>query len=52
MDDAGGVHVETQMTGRYLVDLHRSGLLTLTGNIRPAHQQDKLVGKTRTKVNK
>jgi hypothetical protein len=52
VDDAGGVHVETQMTGRFLVDLHRRKLLTLTGNIRPAHQQDKLSGKTRTKVNK
>ncbi|MGH3397538.1 MAG: DNA sulfur modification protein DndB [Streptosporangiaceae bacterium] len=44
--------VETQMTGRYLVDLHRRKLLTLTGNIRPAHMQEKLVGKTKTKVNK
>ncbi|MFI6910488.1 hypothetical protein ACIBKY_55225 [Nonomuraea sp. NPDC050394] len=52
VDDAGGVHFETQMTGRYLVDLHRRGLLTLTGNIRPAHMQGKLVGKTKTKVNK
>jgi hypothetical protein len=52
VDDAGGVHIETQMTGRYLVDLHRRNLLTLTGNIRPAHMQEKLVGKTKTKVNK
>jgi hypothetical protein len=52
VDDAGGVHIETQMTGRYLVDLHRRDLLTLTGNIRPAHLQEKLTGKTRTKVNK
>jgi DNA-sulfur modification-associated len=52
VDDAGGVHVECQMTGAYLVDLHKSGLLSLTGNIRPAHMQDKLSGKTRTKVNK
>jgi hypothetical protein len=52
VDDAGGVHVECQMTGAYLVDLYKSGLLTLTGNIRPAHAQDKLTGKLRTKVNK
>lgn len=52
VDDAGGVHIECQMTGAYLVDLHKSGLLTLTGNIRPAHMQGKLSGKTRTKVNK
>lgn len=52
VDDAGGVHIETQMTGRFLADLHRRGLLTLTGNIRPAHNQEKLAGKTKTKVNK
>lgn len=52
VDDAGSVQIETQMTGSFLVDLHRRGLLTLTGNIRPAHQQDRLTGKTRTKVNK
>ena len=52
VDDAGGVHIECQMTAAYLVDLRKSGMLTLTGNIRPAHLQDKLSGKTRTKVNK
>lgn len=52
VDDAGSVHIETQMTGGFLVDLHRQGLLTLTGNIRPAHQQEKLAGKTKTKVRK
>lgn len=53
VDDAGAQHVECQMTGGFLVDLHRSGLLTLTGNIRPAHQEGmKLKGKTRTKVEK
>lgn len=52
VDDAGSEHVECQMTGAYLVDLHKSGLLTLTGNIRPAHLQDKLKGKTKTKVAK
>ena len=52
VDDAGGIHIETQMTGGFLVSLYQRGLLTLTGNIRPAHLQDKLTGKTRTKVNK
>lgn len=52
VDDNGGVQIETQMTGRFLVDLHRRGLLTLTGNIRPVHGQDRLTGKTKTKVNK
>lgn len=52
VDDSGGVHIETQMTSGFLVDLYRRGLLTLTGNIRPAHQQERLTGKTRTKVNK
>lgn len=52
VDDAGGVHIETQMTAAFLIDLYQRGLLTLTGNIRPAHLQDKLTGKTRTKVNK
>lgn len=52
VDDAGSAQIETQMTAGFLVDLHRRGLLTLTGNIRPAHQQDRLTGKTRSKVNK
>ncbi len=52
VDDAGGVHIECQMTGAYLVDLHKSGMLSLTGNIRPAHMQTKLSGKTKSKVNK
>lgn len=52
VDDAGGVHYECQMTGRFLVDLHRSKLLTLTGNIRPAHMQNTVTGKTKTKINK
>ncbi|MDE9363993.1 DNA sulfur modification protein DndB [Luteipulveratus sp. YIM 133132] len=52
VDDNGGQQIETQMTARFIVDLYRRGLLSLTGNIRPAHQQDRLVGKTKTKVNK
>lgn len=52
VDDNGGVQIETQMTAAFLVDLHRRGLLKLTGNIRPVHQQDRLTGKTKTKVNK
>lgn len=52
VDDNGGVHIETQMTARFLLDLRQRGVLALTGNIRPAHQQGRLTGKTRTKVNK
>lgn len=53
VDDAGGQHVECQMTAKFIVDLYKSGLLTLTGNIRPSHQPGvKLSGKTRTKVEK
>lgn len=54
VDDNGGEHVECQMTGRFLVDLHESELLKLTGNIRPDHnrQDGKLTGKTAKKVNK
>lgn len=53
VDDAGGTHYECQMTGGFLVDLRKNGLLTLTGNIRPAHREGvRLAGKTRTKVEK
>jgi len=53
VDDAGGTHYECQMTGGFLVDLHKNGLLTLTGNLRPAHREGvKLVGKTKAKVEK
>jgi hypothetical protein len=52
VDDAGDEHIECQMTARYLVDLYKSGLLTLTGNIRPSHNTEKLTGKTKSKVDK
>lgn len=53
VDDAGGTHYECQMTGGFLVDLHKNDLLSLTGNIRPAHREGvKLSGKTKTKVDK
>ena len=52
VDDSGDVQIETQMTARFVIDLHRRGLLSLTGNIRPAHLQERLTGKTKTKVNK
>lgn len=52
VDDAGAEHIECQMTGAFLVDLHASELLTLTGNIRPSHNQGKLRGKTKGKVDK
>ena len=52
VDDAGDEHIECQMTAAYLVDLYRSELLKLTGNIRPSHNVGKLSGKTKTKVEK
>jgi hypothetical protein len=52
VDDAGGTHFECQMTAAYLVDLYRSGLLTLTGNIRPEHNRDHVTGKTKMKIQK
>jgi hypothetical protein len=53
VDDAGGTHYECQMTGGFLVDLYKNDLLTLTGNIRPAHREGvRLAGKTKTKVEK
>src|SRR5262245_16185198 len=53
VDDAGGTHYECQMTGGFIVDLYKSGLLKLTGNIRPAHREGvRLAGKTKTKVEK
>lgn len=52
VDDAGGSHFECQMTGAYLVDLYHSGLLKLTGNIRPEHNREQVTGKTRTKIQK
>lgn len=52
VDDAGGTHYECQMTGAYLVDLYHSGLLRLTGNIRPEHNREQVTGKTRTKIQK
>lgn len=53
VDDNGGTHYECQMTGGFLVDLHKNGLLTLTGNIRPAHREGvRLSGKTKAKVEK
>lgn len=54
VDDNGGVHIECQMTARFIVDLFNSGLLKLTGNIRPDHNREdgKLTGKTKRKVAK
>lgn len=52
VDDAGGVHLETVMTAGFLVGLKQSGLLALTGNIRPQHNAPTLKGKTRTKVDR
>ncbi len=51
VDDAGGVHYETTMTGGYLVDMIDRGLLTTVGNIRPDHMPGQRMGaKTRRKI--
>jgi hypothetical protein len=53
VDDAGGVHYETVMTGAYIVDLIDRGILKFTGNIRPDHLPDQRMGiKTRRKIDK
>lgn len=51
VDDAGGVHYETVMTGAYIRDLVDSGLLKLTGNIRPDHMEgQRMKLKTKNKI--
>jgi hypothetical protein len=51
VDDAGGVHYETTMTGEYIVDLVDRGILKLEGNIRPDHMPGRVMGaKTRRKI--
>jgi hypothetical protein len=51
VDDAGGTHYESVWTARYLVDLVDSGLLQLSGNIRPDHNPDSHESaKTRRKI--
>jgi hypothetical protein len=53
VDDGGSEQVEVALTGGFIVALYQAGLLTLTGNIRPAHNTGKrLAGKTKTKVNR
>jgi hypothetical protein len=51
VDDAGSVHFETVMTGAYIRDLVDSGLLKLTGNIRPDHMEgQRMRMKTKRKI--
>ncbi len=52
VDDAGSEQLECTVTAAFLIDLYDSGLLALTGNIRPGHQQERLAGKLKTKINK
>src|SRR5680860_609817 len=51
VDDAGGTHYETVMTGRQIIDLMDDGHLKLEGNIRPDWQKNKMSAKTKRKVN-
>ncbi len=53
VDDAGSTHIECQMTGAFLIDLYKNGLLKTTGNIRPEHQPGQVLrGKTKAKIDK
>lgn len=53
VDDAGSIHIECQMTGAFLIDLYKNGLLKTTGNIRPEHQPGQVLrGKTKAKIDK
>jgi hypothetical protein len=51
VDDAGGVQFESVWTARFLVNMVDTGLLQLTGNIRPDHNPDvRESAKTRQKI--
>lgn len=50
VDDAGGTHFETVLTGKQVVDLINSDLLRLEGNIRPDWRTNKMSAKTKRKV--
>lgn len=51
VDDAGGTHYETVLTGKQIVDLIDSDLLKFEGNIRPDWQRNRMAAKTKRKVN-
>lgn len=51
VDDAGGTHYETVLTGREVLGLIEDGFLRLEGNIRPDWQQGRMSAKTKRKVN-
>lgn len=50
VDDAGGTHFETVLTGKQIVDLINDDLLRLEGNIRPDWRTNKMSAKTKRKV--
>lgn len=56
VDDNGGVHIETQMTAGFLVELHERNLLLFENNIRPEHRRTALgqmpTGRTGRKIRK
>ncbi|WP_454301838.1 DNA sulfur modification protein DndB [Salana multivorans] len=50
VDDAGGRHYETVLTGRQIIDMIQDDLLRLEGNIRPDWRTNKMSAKTKRKV--
>jgi len=50
VDDAGGLHYETIMTGGQIMKMIEDNLLRLEGNIRPDWRTNKMSAKTKRKV--
>lgn len=50
VDDAGGRHYETILTGGQIVDMINADLLRLEGNLRPDWRTNKMSAKTKRKV--
>jgi len=50
VDDAGGLHYETVLTGGQIIDMINDDLLRLEGNIRPDWRTNKMSAKTKRKV--
>lgn len=50
VDDAGGRHFETILTGGQIIDMINDDLLRLEGNIRPDWRTNKMSAKTKRKV--
>lgn len=51
VDDAGGMHYETVLTGKEIIGLIDTDLLKFEGNIRPDWQKSSMGAKTKRKVN-